>query len=260
MDRRKFIKNIALTAALAGTAPSLLASVTQGENDVKQEGGLSSDQYKVLFIGDSITDGNRTRDNDWNHVLGHGFAYLIASRMWFEYPQNNLMFYNRGISGNRVSDLLKRWDSDVLDLKPNVISILVGINDVYFMANEGIVQTIEEFEDQYRQILVKTRVALPDSVIVLCEPFYLPGSRVAVNRAAWDKETPLRQQVVRRLAAEFNTLLVSLQQPFTQACKKAPAGHWIWDGIHPMPGGHELIAREWIKVVAKEIKPLSKAL
>jgi len=107
---------------------------------------------------------------------------------------------------------------------------------------------------KYREILDLTRTQRPDATIVLCEPFILPGGRVDEKPEIWEAETALRQQVVRKLALRYKTLFVPLQEPFTQACKKAPAKFWIWDGIHPMPAGHELIAQQWIKTVSKELK------
>jgi lysophospholipase L1-like esterase len=104
-----------------------------------------------LFQGDSITDGNRTSDNDWNHIMGHGYAYLIASRLWYDYPNRDLIFYNRGISGNRVRDLDARWQKDTLDLKPDVVSILIGVNDVLAMIKNNDPDSIDKFEETYKK-------------------------------------------------------------------------------------------------------------
>lgn len=69
---------------------------------------FESEDFTFLFQGDSITDGNRTRNNDWNHVMGHGYQYIIASRLWYDFPEKGFHFFNRGISGNKVSDLALR--------------------------------------------------------------------------------------------------------------------------------------------------------
>lgn len=242
-NRRNFIKKSIVTGAglmAAGAA----VSACQNQETMNIPKGT-----QFLFQGDSITDGNRTRNNDWNHVLGHGYAFIIASRLWFEYPDKDWMFYNRGISGNTIDDLKDRWGEDAIDLNPDVLSILIGINDVYGIVKGYLEQSIAEFEKSYRAVLDKTKSELPSTTILLLEPFILPGGRVEENTEVWKKETQLRQKVVRKLSDEYQTLLVPLQEPFTKACEKAPAKHWIWDGIHPMPAGHELIAREWIKVV-----------
>ncbi|NBA84909.1 lysophospholipase [Emticicia sp. CRIBPO] len=210
--------------------------------------------YTILFQGDSITDGNRTRNNDWNHVMGHGFAFSISSRLWADHPDRGFHFFNRGISGNKVVDLAGRWQKEALDLKPDLVSILVGINDIsaYLKGNEAM--SAENYEKDYRELLKRTVDALPGVQLVLCEPFILKVGGVAEKWEAYLSETQKRQAVVRKLAAEFNAVFLGFQQVFDQALKKAPAEYWIWDGIHPMPAGHELMAREWIRAVGRKLK------
>ncbi|MFT3740756.1 MAG: SGNH/GDSL hydrolase family protein [Breznakibacter sp.] len=243
--RRYFLKKAGLLAASAAVLPNVLAYGQPKEDKIN----VLKRPQTVLFIGDSITDGNRTRDNDWNHVLGHGYAQMLAARLWFDHPQRFAMFYNRGISGNTVGDLAGRWQADVIDLKPDVVSILVGINDVYGIVKGYLSQTPDEFERIYRIILETTGRELPNARLVICEPFILPGGRVEEKPDVWERETSVRREITQKLAREFNAVFVPLQEPFTDALHKAPAKHWIWDGIHPMPGGHELIAREWLKKV-----------
>jgi len=139
-NRRDFIKKTALTSA------AIIAGSKMMGNPLPEKKITSGKNTVFLFQGDSITDGNRTRDNDWNHVIGHGYAYLIASRLWYNHPDQQWMFYNRGISGNTVNDLYNRWQPDVIDLKPDVISILVGINDVYGIVKGYLQQSIDDFE------------------------------------------------------------------------------------------------------------------
>src|SRR6476469_5371926 len=123
MNKRDFLKTMT-TLGLAAAVPSFLHA-SPNENLNNKEG----DGYTFLFQGDSITDGNRTRNNDWNHVMGHGYQFIIASKLWYELPKQGLHFFNRGVSGNKVTDLALRWQEDTLDLSPDVVSILVGIND-----------------------------------------------------------------------------------------------------------------------------------
>jgi len=231
-----------LSGPTALTGPFLKHDTTGGDNCI------------FLFQGDSITDGNRTRNNDWNHVMGHGYAYLIASRLWFDFPPKKFHFFNRGISGNKVTDLAQRWQQDTIDIKPNVLSILVGINDVDAAINGNKDFTAESYENDYRTLLTQTKQQLPDVELVICEPFILPVGRVKDKWAEFEQETAARQVLAKKLAVEFNAIFVPLQDTFNQALKRAPADYWIWDGIHPMPGGHELIAREWIKQVGKKLK------
>jgi lysophospholipase L1-like esterase len=246
-SRRDFIKKTGIIGLGINSFPQL----TFEENFDKKgyEKGLT-----ILFQGDSITDGNRTRNNDWNHVLGHGYQFIIASKLWYENPKSNLMFYNRGISGNRVTDLENRWQKDAIDLKPDVLSILIGVNDTASVVNNQNPQPIETFEKSYRNILEKTKVDLPNVKLVLCEPFILKLGHVEKNTEIWESEIQKRQEITRKLATEFEAIFVPFQQLFIDACKKAEAKFWIWDGIHPMPAGHELMARQWLKVVGKRIK------
>jgi len=247
-SRRDFVKTVGFTgmAAIGMSGISLAAGQTKD--------GKSGNGTTFLFQGDSITDGNRTRNNDWNHVMGHGYAYLIASRLWYDHTDKNLMFYNRGISGNRVRDLEARWQEDTIDLKPDVLSILVGVNDVHAIVNNNEAESIGQFEDRYKNILDKTREALPETKIVLCEPFILPVGWVKDNLEQWRAEIKKRQVLTKALAEKYGAIFVELQEPFNKACQKAPADYWIWDGVHPMPAGHELMARQWIKKVKKSLR------
>ncbi|QNF33915.1 SGNH/GDSL hydrolase family protein [Adhaeribacter swui] len=216
--------------------------------------GKAGDGFTFLFQGDSITDGNRTRNNDWNHVMGHGYAYIIASKLWYEYPAKQFHFFNRGISGNKITDLAARWQTDTLELKPDVLSILVGINDVSALLNGNQDFTAEQYEKNYRALLQQTKQQLPQVQLVLGEPFILPVGRVKEKWDDYNREVKLRQQIVKRLCTDFNAILVEYQQAFNKALSKAPADYWIWDGIHPMPAGHELMAREWLAQISKKLK------
>src|SRR3954454_14215957 len=120
---------------------------------------------RVLFQGDSITDGNRGRTADPNHILGHGYAFLIAARFGALMPELNLLFVNRGISGNRVTDLAARWQKDTLELRPDLLSILIGIND----STRHV--PLDEFETTYDRLLAAAVAANPKLRIVICEPF-----------------------------------------------------------------------------------------
>jgi lysophospholipase L1-like esterase len=248
-SRRDFIKQASVIGAAALTLPvaTNAAALTGSEKD--------GDGYTFLFQGDSITDGNRTRNTDWNHVLGHGYAYLIAARLWYNLPEKHFHFFNRGISGNTVPDLAARWDTDTIAIKPNLLSILVGINDTNRAVNGDKNFTVAGYEEGMRALLKQTIQQLPGVQLVICEPFMLPVGNV---KAKWDdylREVTPRQQIAKAMAAEFDAVYVPLQDAFTKAAEQhGPADYWMWDGIHPMPNGHELMAREWIKQVSKKLK------
>ena len=251
--RRSFLKKITLAGAAALTLPQML--VAENKSSEFDEG---DDQLSKIFLfqGDSITDGGRSFNQDWNHVFGQGYAYLITSHLGYTYPKRDYKFFNRGISGNKVSDLAARWQADTLDIKPDLLSILIGVNDVFGVVVRGETFTADDFGNTYDALLTQTLKALPSIQLVLCEPFILPVGMVQKNPDAWNTELQKRQPIVKQLAEKYNAVYVPLQDAFTKATKKTPADHWIWDGVHPMPAGHELIAREWIKAVDKRFRIL----
>lgn len=202
----------------------------------------------ILFQGDSITDGNRGRDDDPNHIIGHSYAFIITGKLGLELAEQKPLFINRGISGNRVSDLYARWNEDAISLQPDVISILAGVNDalgIFFNDPRG---ASDRFERVYRHLLAETKEVLPQTKLILCEPFTLKVGAPAEKWDSWKELITNYQRIVRELAEQFNTLFVPLQEVFDQAAEIAEPSYWIWDGVHPTTAGHELIAREWLKV------------
>ena len=248
-NRRDFLKKISLAGA-ALTIPGILTAA-----DVKSNIVIDNDIPKIwLFQGDSITDGGRSTNYDWNHVYGQDYAYLITSRVNYEYPENDYKIFNRGISGNTVNDLTARWQKDTLDIKPDLLSILIGINDVFALVVRGEKVTADDFGNSYDALLSQTVQALPEVKLVICEPFILPVGMINKNLNTWTAEVQKRQAIAKELAAKHNAVYVKLQNVFNKAASKTSPEHWIWDGIHPMPAGHELIAREWLNTVKKHYK------
>lgn len=199
---------------------------------------------RILFQGDSITDGNRGRTPDPNHILGHGYAFLIAARHGAAFPERSLTFLNRGVSGNTVTDLEKRWKKDTLDLKPDVLSILIGVND----HSKNV--PLEVFERTYDKLLAAARAENPGVRLVLCAPFTLPVGRKKEGYERWLAGINRRKEIAAGLARKYDAAFVDFQPVFEAACDKAPAEYWIWDGIHPTYSGHQLMADEWLRVVA----------
>jgi lysophospholipase L1-like esterase len=198
---------------------------------------------RILFQGDSITDGNRGRNLDPNHILGHGYQFIIAAKYGTQFPERHLVFLNRGISGNKVSDLAARWQKDALDLHPDILSILIGVNDL----SHGV--SADEYEKQYDELLAGTVKALPNVQLILCEPFGLPVGKKKPIWESYHADLLARQQVVAKLAAKYHARLVHFQKVFDDATQRAPADYWIWDGVHPTYSGHELMADEWMRIV-----------
>lgn len=205
-------------------------------------------QDVILFQGDSITDGGRQRTGmDYNHIMGQDYAYILAAKIGLESPQRELNLVNRGDGGDWVSDLAARWQTDTLNLRPALLSILVGVNDTLSARKPS--ESAEQFEAIYDHLIAQTIASLPSTRIVLGAPFVLP---VGKHKETWEAdriEMRKRQEVVARLAAKYNLPLVHYQRAFDDACKLAPAEHWSWDGIHPSYAGHALMAREWLRTV-----------
>jgi len=203
---------------------------------------------KILFQGDSITDGGRVAsDWDFNHTLGHGYIFNIAGEIGATYPERDYVFENRGISGNRVVDLYARWKEDTINLKPDLLSILIGINDL--LSEENIKSTSNNvFERTYEFLIEDVKRELPNTKIVLCEPF-----RIGVDTFKLSDETKndliAKQKIVYTIAVKYGAVFVPLQQLFDEACRKKYTEYWLWDGVHPTAAGHYLMAQQWISAV-----------
>ena len=204
---------------------------------------------RILFQGDSITDGNRGRNADPNHILGHGYVFLIAADLGGHRPELKLDFVNRGVSGNTVEDLSRRWKADMLDLNPDVLSVLIGVNDAGAAWRERKPFDVAAFERTYDRLLTEARAANPALRIVLCETFIGPTRAGTTNWSARVEAVLAARPAVARLAAKFNAPLVKFQDRFDQATAQAPLEYWIWDAVHPTYRGHQLMADEWLRVV-----------
>ena len=207
----------------------------------------------ILFQGDSITDGLREKNKDraWdlNHQMGHGYAFLVNARWGAQYPERHFAFINRGISGNRIADLYGRWQEDAVNLRPDVLSILVGVNDVGYTMWEQSGSGPERFGRIYQLLLDEARAANPALLPVLMEPFVMPvGDRKDTYQDWLSLLQPLQEQT--RLIAERNgAIFIPLQERFNALCQVREASYWVWDGIHPTVSGHQVIADAWMEAV-----------
>ena len=203
---------------------------------------------KILFQGDSITDAGRSRDNDsWR---GNGYPTLVAARLGYDFP-NEYEFLNRGISGNRIVDLYARLKSDVLNLKPDIMSILIGVNDVWHEFSVGNGVSCSKFEKIYDMLISEILEELPDIRIIIFEPYVLKGTATEENWETFKSEVELRAKAAKRIAEKYDLLFVPTQKLFDDAVKSAPADYWTADGVHPTAMGHEVIARAWIEEFKK---------
>lgn len=202
----------------------------------------------ILFQGDSITDAGRDRKNAVPNnpkSLGDGYPLLIAAQLLCNSPDKQLKVFNRGISGNKVPDLQARWQTDCLDLKPDVLSILVGINDIWHKLNGNYEGSVEDYETGYRHLLKEAKSELPQAQIIICEPFVL---RCGAVNEKWFPEFDDRRAVAKKLAEEFELTFVPFQSMFDEGTKVAPPEYWAGDGVHPSLAGHALMAKTWREV------------
>ncbi len=202
----------------------------------------------ILFQGDSITDGNRGRNSDLNHVHGHGYQYIIAAELTADNLDKNVEFINRGISGNRIADLYGRWVEDCLNLKPTILSILIGVNDIIFNWEHKSGSDPERYEKIYRYLLDEVKKQNPDTLIVIMEPFFGEKKEEELN-TFFKERIGGYAEAAKKIAEEYGAVFVPLQDMIDSYKEKTDIYNILWDGIHPTTCGHELIARRWKECV-----------
>ncbi|MFB3894722.1 MAG: SGNH/GDSL hydrolase family protein [bacterium] len=198
----------------------------------------------ILFQGDSITDAGRDRNQ--SESLGFGYALFTASWFQAQHPEKPVTFLNRGISGDRIRDLQARWTKDCLELKPDIVSILIGINDTWRRYDQNDPTTTEQYEAGYRDIITKTLKL--GTKLILCEPFVL---HISEERIRYREDLNPKIAVVNKLAIEYQTILIPLDKIFQEVSRIRPPSFWAADGVHPTPAGHALIAQHWLKAVSE---------
>ena len=210
---------------------------------------------KILFYGDSITDMNRFRDHEDGSVYSYGVGYpnFVVGELNYQDPTAH-EFINRGISGNRIVDLYARVKSDVWNHKPDVLSILIGVNDVWHEISYGNGVELDRWERMYRTMLQETKERLPNIKLIILEPFILEGSATD-GEERWEKFQAVKEyaKVAKKLAEEFGAQFVPLQDKFDEAAEKYGYDKVLADGVHPNSFGAALIAKEWLSVFKKEV-------
>ena len=248
-SRRKFLVKSAVGTAALASIPTIVSAALPSTKK-KTEYSIFEKDNTILFQGDSITDAGRDKEKELPNnprSFGHGYAYLAASSLLNKLPENNLTIYNRGISGNKVYQLAERWQKDCLDLKPDVLSILIGINDYWHFRNGKYDGTVEVYENDYRKLIQLTKEKLPNIKLVICQPFAVPNTR-AVDET-WLAPVKTFQVAARKIATEFDAIWVPFQEVFDEAVKHAPAKYWTGDGVHPDMPGAQLMAEAWLRAV-----------
>jgi len=197
----------------------------------------------VLFQGDSVTDCGRDRDD--NASLGDGYASIVSNMFQSLFPDFKIRFINKGVSGDRIKDLINRYESDIKRINPDFISILIGINDTWRRYDSNDPISAEEFEKNYRFLLEEIKTDLPNCRIMIMEPFLMNS---LPDRIKWREDLDPKIQVVRKLAKEYATVYLPLDGIFAKAdVEEYDCKEMAEDGVHPTNIGHSIIAREYIK-------------
>lgn len=252
MQRRQFIKSSALAIG-ATTAAGMTAGTgtSFADHHVKGKGPLVKKGDVILFQGDSITDAGRSRKHadqaNSREGIGKGYAWLAASQLLVDHPEDEFKIFNRGISGHKVPQLAARWQKDCLDIKPDVLSILIGVNDIWHKLNGKYDGTPASYEKAYLALVEHTIKALPDVKLVICEPFVLRCGAVKEN---WFPEFDSYRASAEKVAKTYGATFVPFQSMFDEAAKIAPPAHWARDGVHPSAEGAALMAHNWLQAVS----------
>lgn len=242
-NRRDFIRKSASGLVVGAALPGVAyASSVSRDRMIEQEG-------VIVFQGDSITDAGRSKDDqraNVPHSLGSGYVGLVAAQLLGENPAGELEIHNRGISGHKVFQLAERWQEDAIELEPDILSILIGVNDFWHTLSHDYDGTVEIYERDYRVLLDRTREALPDVRLVIGEPFIVTGG-TAIDEQ-WE-DFSAYQSAAAQIARDYDAAWVPYQDVFDEALEEGPASYWAPDGVHPSLAGNYLMAQAWLDAV-----------
>lgn len=242
MNRRNFLKSNSTLGAGA------LSALILDRLDLPKGSNLVEEGMTIVFQGDSITDAGRDKAHYYANQgrgMGGGYVHLTAAELLGAHPEQSLKIYNRGISGHKVHQLDARWDIDCLSLKPDVLSILIGVNDFWHTLSGKYDGTAQIYNDNLRRLLDRTLKALPEVKLMLGMPFAVSGGSAINDR--WGDFTAY-QQACKEISADYNTKMVPYQVVFDEALKEAPASYWCPDGVHPSMAGAYLMKEAWMRV------------
>ncbi len=198
----------------------------------------------LLFIGDSITDADR--NSRAYKPFGYGYVHFIANHLLAAYPAHNLNIINTGIGGNTIRDLKNRWQTDCIDHNPDILSVLIGVNDVWRQFERGFLSPKPVYPEEYKATyvsLLSDVKAKCNSRLVICDPFMFCDD---FSNPIF-KQLRLYIEIVRMLAANFDAVLVPLQSLIDEQIKKVPAQNWSLDMVHPFLWAHAWLAQQWLK-------------
>ena len=249
LTRRSFLDQV-VAATFAAMGTGVMLSGRTSEEKQEKSWKEIPDGATILFQGDSITDAGRDKNNSnpndpW--ALGQGYAFLASARMREILAEKNILCYNRGISGNKVFQLAERWQEDCLALQPDLMSILIGVNDFWHTRTHNYEGTVEVYERDYRNLLYRTKVQLPEVTLIIGEPFIVEEGS-AVDKS-WLSEFKGYQQAARALADETDAAFIPFQEVFDEASQRVDPTYWTEDGVHPTMAGSQLMAQAWLETV-----------
>lgn len=201
-----------------------------------------------LFQGDSITDANRVDENQDNFGLGCGYALLLASEVERN-TKGKIKFVNRGNSGDRITDVYARIKEDIINLKPDYMSILIGVNDVSHELTMNCGVKPEKFKKIYKMLIEEIKEELPEIKIIILEPLVLKGSATTELWEQFNCEVRKLAEVSKQVAEQFSLRFVPLQAEFDKASSDGDTRYWSVDGIHPTAAGHQIIKEELQKAI-----------
>lgn len=225
----------------------------------------------ILFQGDSITDCSRYRkatdEKQYSRVifsdgrpfkkvtaLGEGYPAMVSAKLEKKYP-GDFRFYNRGVGGDRIPDVYARIVKDIINLKPDYMSLLVGVNDVWHGFDFGHNGTgVVRFEKVYNILLEELKEEFPELKVVIMGPFVLEGTATVNRPSQPDRYAEFRNgvaemaSIAKKLADKHGFPFINLQSVFDEVVKHVPANELLSDGVHPTAKGHEIITKEWLKV------------
>ncbi|MDR2919076.1 MAG: SGNH/GDSL hydrolase family protein [Tannerella sp.] len=248
-NRRDFLKKGTMAGLSLMMLPELAKAVVKEQNGVSAPKIQLKKDSVILFQGDSITDSGRNKESNICNTfdqLGSGYALFTATQLLKTHADKQLKIYNRGISGNKVYQLRERWEMETLAFMPDVLSILIGVNDYWHTLSGGYKGTLEIYDTDLRALLKYTKEKLPNVQLVLCEPFAVKGG-AAIDEPKWFPMFDDYRKALKQISDDFNAVFVPYQSAFDAAMKLAPARYWAADGVHPDLPGRQLMADVWLE-------------
>lgn len=245
IKRRQFL----YSSAVLGLASCATASNVAVNNTLPldQKPGIP-EGLTILFQGDSITDGGRRKDRYYANDsggMGGGYVSMLVGELLKSYPSQGFKIYNRGISGHKVFQLADRWNEDCLQLQPDVLSLMIGVNDFWHTLTHNYKGTIDVYKNDLIALLDKTMQSNPDLKIIIGEPFAVKGGSAVSD--FFDGKFDEYRYASKEVAEKFGAAFLPYHHVFEEAATIGGPAHWCPDGVHPSLAGCALMADVWME-------------